>query len=588
MELAGSSRPGDLGIEFRVGDWLVQPVSGLISSGGSDRHLRRMLMDLLVLLAENAGLAVSKADILDRVWKSRFVGESALTRSVAELRQLLGDSDRQPRYIETVPKCGYRLIARVVPGRQFAKNRLAILPFSNLSGDPEQEYLADGVADLVTTELARIASLRVISRQSVLHLKESKQKLTEIGRELDVDAIVEGSVFLAGDRLRITAQLVRVEREQHLWAASYECELADILKVQAQVARAVAEAIRTALTPADLTRLAHAPAVNAAAQEAYLKARYYFVRGCLQDLQRGIAYLESAIEKAPEYAPAWAELAEIQGFLGFWGFVPHQQATAKMREVVGKALALDDGLGEAHVTMAWLQMYDWHWDAAEREFRRALELNPSSVGAHFRYGMFLAAVRADRAGALAEADCVLSLDPLSPYGNSAAGYIILLARNYERAVAQASLTLEMYPYAVSALYVLGCAKLAQSKHEEAAAAFEKVGLVSPEDSMGVAMLGHAHARLGRREAALKVLNELHGKQQQAYVPDMNFVFLYAGLGDMDRAFAWLEKCYQEHEPRLFSLGSQPIYDPLRRDARFADILRRLGLPGALAQTLSPA
>ncbi len=539
-----------------------------------------MLMDLLVLLAENAGLTVPKDEILDRVWNSRFVGESALTRSVAELRQLLGDSERQPRYIETVPKCGYRLIARVVPGRQFAKNRLAVLPFSNLSGDPEQEYLADGVADLVTTELARIASLRVISRQSVLHLKESKQRLAEIGRELDVDAVVEGSVFRAGGRLRITVQLVRVEREQHLWAERYDCDLSDVLKVQAKVAQAIAHAIQAALTPADVDRLARAPAVHPEAHADYLRARYYFSRGTLPEVQKGAACLESSLAKDPGYAPAWAEQAIFRFFLGLWGFVPHQPAIATGREATEKALALDDHLSEAHVAMAWLEMFDWNWDAAENEFRRALDLNRNSVAAHNFYGMFLGAVRKDAAGALAEAGAMLELDPLSPWGNSGAGWTILLARNFERAVAQASRTLEMYPNFVHALYVLGCAKLGQSEYEEAAAAFEKVGLASPEDSMALAMLGHAYARLGRRDAALKTLQELQAKQQQAYVPDMNFVFLHAGLGDMDRAFAWLEKCYREHEPRLFSLGSQPINDPLRRDARFADILRRLELPAA--------
>ena len=539
-----------------------------------------MLMDLLVLLAENAGEVVSKEEILDRLWKTRFVGESALSRNIADLRRLLGDSDRHPCYIETVPKRGYRLIATIERGRLFAQNRLAVLPFQNLSSNPEQEYLADGISDLLTTELAKIPSLRVISRQSVLHLKGSPQEVPEIGRDLNVDAIVEGSVLSSAERLRINVQLIRVDSQQHLWAEQYDCGLSDVLKVQAEVAQAIARAIQAALTPADLNRLARAPAVNPEAHADYLRARYYFTRATLPELQKGAACLQSSLAKDPGYAPAWAELATFQGFPGLWGFVPHQAAIARMREAIEKALALDGHLSEAHVAMAWLEIFDWNWDAAENEFRRALDLNRSSIDAHNFYGMFLGAVRNAAAGALAEAEAMLALDPLSPWGNSGAGWTILFGGDYEGAASQASRTLEMYPEAIHALYVLGWAELAQSRHREAAAAFERATLISPADSMARAMLGHAYARLGRRDAAIDILEELRAKQQREYVADMNFVFLYAGLGDLDQAFAWLEKCYRDREPRMFSVRVGPVLHPLRKDARFDEMVRRLGLADA--------
>jgi len=576
LERAVPSRGGSLGIDFRIGEWVVEPASGYITSAGTRRHLRSMLMDLLVLLAEHAGSAVSKDEILDRVWKSRFVGESALTRSIAELRQLLGDIERRPRYIETLPKRGYRVIAAIVPGRQFAENRLAILPFDNLNHDPEQDYLADGIADLLTTELARIASLQVISRQSVLHLKNSSKKVPEIGRDLHVEAIVEGSVLRAGERIRITAQLIRVEQEQHLWAESYECDLADLLTVQAKVARAIAEAIHATVTPADLYRLEHRRAVNPEAQAAYLKARYHFAKATMLDLQKGMAYLQSAIEQDPSYAPAYEGMASIVGFLGLWGFIPHQEAYPRMKDFALKALDLDENLSEAHVVMAWVAWFDRDMAAFEQEIHRALELNRNSVDAHIYYAMFLATIHEDRSGSLAEVSRVLELDPLSPYGNSAAVWPLLLLRDYEWAIAQASRTLEMYPDAIHALQVLGCAKCAQSRYEEAIAAFEKAAALSP-DATALGLLGQAYAQAGRTGEARKLLNELLAKRQREYVPDLTFVFLYCGLREMDQAFAWLEECYQTREPRLLYLSTQPMFDPLRPDARFEKILDRLGL-----------
>ncbi|MBS1856680.1 MAG: winged helix-turn-helix domain-containing protein [Acidobacteria bacterium] len=533
-------------------------------------------MDLLVLLAEHAGSAVSKDEILDHVWKSRFVGESALTRSIAELRQLLGDNEHQPQYIETLPKRGYRVIAAIVPGRQFAENRLAILPFENLNHDPDQEYLADGITDLLTTELARIGSLHVISRQSVLHLKRSPKKVPDIGADLHVDAIVEGSVLRAGERLRITAQLVRVEQEQHLWAESYECELADILTVQAKVARAIAEAIHATVTPTDVNRLERARTVNPEAQAAYLKARYYFAKVTMPDFQKGMAYLQSAIEQDPSYAPAYEGMASTVGFLGLWGFIPHQEAYPRMKQFAMKALELDEDLSEAHVVMAWVGWFDWDMAAFEREIRRALELNRNSVDAHIYYAVFLATAREDRAGALGEVSRVLELDPLSPYGNSAVGWPLLLLRDYESAIAQASRTLEMYPDAIHALYVLGCAKGAQSMYEEAIAAFERVAALSP-DATALGALGQAYAKAGRIGEARKLLDQMIAKREREYVADLTFVFLYCGLGEMDQAFDWLEKCYRVREPRLLWLRSLPLFDPLRSDARFGEMLDRLGL-----------
>ncbi len=563
-----------MGGSFRVGEWAVEPETCRIIQGAAEQHLRPMLMDLLVLLAENAGQVVTKEQILDRLWQGRFVSESALTRNAAELRHALGDSERSPRYLETITKRGYRLIAAVQAGSP-APPRLAVLPFDNLSRDPEEDYFADGMADAVITELGRIAGLRVISRQSVLRFKGTAKGLAEIARELKVDTVVEGSALLAGRRVRITAQLIQVEPEQHLWAQSYECDLGDILAVQGQVARAIAEAVHAALTPQDLARLSRAPRVNSEAHLAYLKGRYHGDKWTQEGIQKAFAYLQQAIATDPSYAPAYASLATYLGVLGFWGHLPIREAYQKARDAVLRALELDESLGEGHAVLAFIKWHlDWDLAGCEEGLRRAIGLNPSSEFARMAYAVFLNIVRRDRESGLVQARLALELDPLSLNTNFGFGWWLLYAGEPEQAIEQARKTLELYPDALHAHSILGWAFVARSMHGEAMAAFEKAVTMS-RDALSLASLGHAFGRAGQRHAAEAVLAELLERRTREHVPELVLAMVHAGLGDLDGAFESLEKCFAERDARLFWLPVDPCFAPLRSDPRYVDLIQRL-------------
>lgn len=537
-----------------------------------------MLMDLLVLLAENAGQVVSKDQILDQLWQGQLVGESALTRNIAVLRGLLGDSTRQPRYIETITKRGYRLIAPVQPARLFAQPTLAVLPFENLNRDPEEDYFADGMSDALTTELGNISSLRVISRQSVLRLKGAQQSVAEIARDLKVDAVLEGSALRAGNRVRVTAQLIQVEPERHLWAQSYECKMSDILAVQGRVAHAVAESVQAALTPSDLARLSRPLQVNPKAHLAYLKARYHYGKWTKEGGQKGLQYLHEAMQEDPSYAPPHALLAWCLTILGFWGHLPIRPAYAQARVAAVKALALDESLSEGHVALAFVKWFlDWDLPGCEREIRRAIELNPSSELARSAYSLFLVAIPRDRERALEQARLAVDLDPLSLNMNFSLAWILFFAGEYGRAIDQAQRTLELYPDSLMAHQALGWACLARSMPAQAIAAFEKaVGL--SRDAGSVAALAYAYGRSGQESAAQALLNELLDKSAREYVPAESLALIYTGLNDWDRAFEWLERCYEERDPHLFWIRVFPVLDRLRSDPRFDALLRRLGLP----------
>ena len=574
------SRPGRTpGPEFRAGEWLVRPGECRIVNAQGEVHLRPMLMDLLVLLAARPGQVVPKDEILDRLRSSQFVSESALTSDIAELRRLLGDSRAKPRYIETVPKKGYRLVASVVRSAR-PEPRLAVLIFENLNRDPEQDYFAEGISDALITELGNIASLRVISRQSVLRFKGTTQSLPEIARELRVDSVIEGSVLHAGSRCRISAQLVQVDPERHLWAQSYECAITEILPVQNRIARSVAEAVQAVLTPKDLARLSRTAPVNPEAHLAYLKGRYNLSQWTRDGIARGFQLLHRATEIDPDYAPPYVQLAEGLVVLGYWGHMPPQQAYTQARQAAAKALALDDLLSDAHTFLgsaSWL--LDWDLDRCERESRQAVELNPSSQIAHLFYANFLITARDRREEGIREATLALELDPLSVSTNFQFAYMLLFAGEYERARTHAVSTLETSPDCLHAWYARGWAETGLHEYGAAVASFEKAAALS-RDPFSLAYLGHALGRVGQISEARVILDELRGRRAGEDLAEFIFALVFAGLGEHDATFAALEKCYAERDGRLFWMQVVPCFYPLRSDARFADLARRLGLPQA--------
>ena len=457
---------------------------------------------------------------------------------------------------------------------------LAVLPLENLSHDPEQEYFAEGMTDALTTEMAQIGGLRVISRTSAMQYKDAKKPLPQIARELNVDAIMEGSVLRSGSNVRVTAQLIQASPEQHLWAKSYESDLRDVLSLQSQVALSVANEIRVKLTEEEASRLRKPPRpVDRDAHDAYLRGRYYWNSGELQDLSKARDYFQQAIVKDPMYAPAYAGLADYYSVLPFYTSAPPDEVFPKAKAAVSKALELDDSLAEAHASLAYiLTYYDWNWTGAEREFQRGLALNPNDATVRHRYSRYLSSLgRID--DALSEIRKAQELDPLSLLIKANVGVIYYFGRQYDSAIGQLRKVLEEQPDFSVAHWGLGLAYEQKGIPAEAIAELEKADALSKHGSVNtLASLGHAYAIAGQQSKARQILAELDTRSKQEPISSYQFALIFTGLGEKDRAFASLEKAFRERSTLLTYLKMDARFDPLRPDPRFADLLRQIGLP----------
>jgi TolB-like protein/Flp pilus assembly protein TadD len=454
---------------------------------------------------------------------------------------------------------------------------VAVLPLHNLSHDPEQEYFSDGMTDELITDLAKVGSLRVISHTSVERYKETKRPLPEIARELGVDAVVEGTVMRSGDRVRITAQLIDARSDRHLWAESYERDLRDALALQGEVARDIATEIQIKVTTQERSPLASARPINPEAHEAYLKGRYFWNKRTEEGVRKGIDYFEQATRIDPNYAAAYAGLAESYVVLNGHRFLPPTQAFPKVHAAALKALEVDESLAEAHTSLGSYQWeYEWDKSGAEKEFRRAIELNPSYATAHQWYAEELAALgRGDEA--LAEIKRAQELDPLSLPVSVVAGWILYVEQNYDQAIAQFERTLEMDSnFAVAHLY-LGRAYVQKGNLEQGIVEGQTATRLSGGHPFYMAWLGYAYARAGNRNEALRILHKLKVISGKKYVASHDVAAIYVGLGEKSKAIAWLNKAYDEHSYTVLQLGVEPEFDSLRSDPRFQNLVHRIGL-----------
>ncbi|UCH09959.1 MAG: hypothetical protein JSU61_12215 [Fidelibacterota bacterium] len=450
---------------------------------------------------------------------------------------------------------------------------IAVLPLENLMNDPEQDYFVDGMHEALITELSRISALKVISRTSAMRYKDTDQLVPAIARELGVDAVVEGSVLKAGNQVRITAQLIHGTTDKHLWVNDYEEDLIDILALQKNVAQAIAKEIKVALTAEEEAQLASVHAINPEAYEAYLKGRYFWNKRTEEGLIRGLKYFEEAIEKDPGYALAYAGVAESYLVLVDWGFLPPREAYPKAMAAAMRALEIESTLAEARISLAYIKyIYDWNWGEAEEEFKRALELNSNYATGHQWYGEFLTAMgRFDEA--LEEIRRARELDPLSLIISAIEGWFYFFARQYDLAIEQCRRTLEMDPnFAPAHLYLLWC-YTQKGMNEEANAEFQIL-----QELIGrVASLKYVSAVWVERGEALAAIDELKKLSQQTYVAPTFIAIIYVDLDDRDQAFKWLEKAYEVRSGTI-SLKVAPVWDPLRDDPRFTDLLRRMNFP----------
>jgi len=452
---------------------------------------------------------------------------------------------------------------------------LAVLPLENLSGDPQQQYFADGMTEELTTELSQVRSLRVVSRTSAMRYKGTQKSVPEIARELNVDAVVEGSVEREGDRIRITAQLVQGPTDTHLWAKGYERDFRDSLRLQDEIAQAIVDEVQLKLTPQEQARFTRNDVIDPEAHEDYLRGLFYLNLHNGPDEQKAIALFQAAIKKDPAYAAAYASLADSYRALIFNSNVAPMDGLPQSEAAAKRALEIDDQLAEAHVSLATnLADYDWNWAGAEREFQTALRLNPNSSIAHANHAHFLRQ-EGKIEESIREGRRAVELDPVSAQGSFLLAQSLYEARRYDEAVSQLRKTLDLEPRFWPAHLYLGKTLAEQGQFQEAVEELKKAGDFTAEP---YATIGYVYGRMGRAADARKVIADLQEQSKKGYVAPTNFAKIYIGLGDKDQAFTWLEKGYQQRDFWLTFLKGDPVFDSLRSDPRFQDLVRRIGLP----------
>jgi eukaryotic-like serine/threonine-protein kinase len=455
---------------------------------------------------------------------------------------------------------------------------LAVLPLENLSGDPTQEYFADGMTEELTTDLSKIAAIRVISRTSAMRYKGANKSLPEIARELNVNGVVEGSVQRSGNRVRITAQLIHAPSDTHLWADSYERDVRDVLSLQAEVARDIANNVKVSLTSQERAQLSASRSVDPQAYEAYLKGRYWWNKRTREGEFKGLAFFQKAIELDPSYAAAYAGMADSYLVLAHHGRLPPLEAMPRAKAAAIRAIQLDDSLAEGHNSLALIDLsYDWDYPAAETEFQKAIALNPNYATAHHWFAHYLAVMRKD-ADAMREIRRARELDPFSISINSFFVLTFYYARQYDHALEAAKEMGEVEPaFGSGAEALQGDVFAAKGKYVEAVAHWNKSLVLSGQDQ-DAAKLQSAYAIGGYRAYLDRQLQELKASSQREYVDPLQLAELYARMDQKDAAFDWLERAYKEHSSWLNFVNANPVYDSLRSDPRFSDLLHQMRLP----------
>jgi TolB-like protein/DNA-binding winged helix-turn-helix (wHTH) protein/Tfp pilus assembly protein PilF len=631
---------------FRFDNFELDIRAGELRKRGVRLRLQGQPIQVLGILLQSAGNMVTREELKSQLWPAdTFVDfDHGLHNSIGRIREVLGDSADAPRYIETLPRRGYRFIGQVegvplppvipagnghktvevaavpvpAPAKRHARFRLAwilcacsvlgvagwlawhhyaksaappirsiaVLPLQNLSGDPAQDYFADGMTEELITELSRIRALRVISRTSIMGYKDTKKHLPQIARELGVDGILEGSVVRDGDQVRITVQLLDGPNDRHIWSEDYQREMRGILTLQREIAQAITQQVRIQVTPQQQAGLRSSRSVDPDAYVAYLKGRTLITSDYLtaQDLRTAQHYFEEAIQRDPNFALGYVGLADCYVYLTLFNQLSPEEAHGRADEALRKALELDDSSGEAHATLAlmkWRQ--EWDWAGAEREFNNAVALSPNFGCGHLNRSFFLS-WKGQQAEALAELAKSRELDPGYSFAASEA-WIYYQSREYERLIEVSRKALASDPAEWFGHYFLGVGYEGSGKRLEAIPEYQKAVEMSGGDQDPTAALAHAYAASGNKAKAEKILRDLEQKSKSSYVSPYLMATIYSGLGNKDQAFGYLERAYQQRAWDVaWQMNADLRLDDLRSDARFQELVRRAGLPQADLRT----
>jgi len=612
--------------------------AGELRKGGIKLKLGGQPFQVLGILLERPGEVVTREELQKRLWPDSFVDvDHNLNTAINKIRDVLGDSAENPRFVETLARRGYRFI-RAVNGteqprvvevkpsrglrslifpvafgllavfgitavllsvnlhgwrdRLFAGparpqiRALAVLPLANLSGDAEQEYFADGMTEALITELGKISVPRVISRQSIMQYKGSKKPLSEIARELNVDAVLEGTVERSGDRVRVIVRMGQVSPEGQLWSNQYNRDIRDLLRLQDEIARAVTDEVQIKLKPQERTRLASSRPVDPGAQDDYFRALHFRNNFKLaaesvayneQDLPTAITYFRQATEKDANYGPAYVGMAQAYIDLGHThgGYHDPKETLPPAKAAATRAVEVDPMLGEAHFVLAQtLELYDWNWYEAERQYKLALELSPNYAPAHMGYGRFVQAIFGRNDEAMKQTAYAAELNPRDPQIRLTMGFVTYAARQYDSAIVQFKELNAASPGLGD--FGLGWSYREKKMYPEAIAALEKALAHSRHPSV-LASVAAVYGLAGRKGEALKLIDELKEKSRQHYIPASHFAVAYSGLGE-DETMTWLERAYEEHDQSMVNINAYPGWDALRSEPRFRALVRRMNFP----------
>lgn len=617
--------------DFQINSWRVRPQMNSISGHGRDVRLEPKAMEVLLHLAKRAGEVVSKDELIEHVWEGRALGDEVITNAIWEVRKALGDDARSPRYIQTIPKRGYRLIADVteatasaVPQSRAMNWRtwaalaagallivlllilasrpdqtalsfdaaqpasVAVLPIQDLSETAGQEYFADGLTEALITHLARLPSLRVISPTSVMAYKADPQPLPEVARQLDVQAVVEGTVLRDGPRVRISARLSDPKTSQQLWAQSYERDLVDILDLQSEVARDIARHVQARLGPADIERIPPAPSVAPQVHEAYLKGRFFWKQRTRQGLERAVESFQEAIRLDPGYAAAHAGLADAYIILADHRHRPSSETLQKARQAATAALQLQPDLAEAYTSMAWVRwVLEWDWEGAEQSFLKALDLNPNYATGHQWYGAFL-----EGSGRLEEAAqryrMAQRLDPLSPILHTSAGSLALKQGELEAAAESYRKALELAPDFILAHTGLMKVCMVQGRWQQAEQHFKRLHEITSPEELHYYLLSPQDFEQSKRSQQLTLSEERYREACQEleqlsrirHIPPILRAEVASMANRPQEALDWLEREIESHSREVFTIRYNPFFERLHDNPRFQSLLSSIPHPPA--------